>query len=207
MNDSASVRSTGTDHTARVRAIAGRDWPAITALEARAYGHLGLTEGQAALRAWRDASPETCFAVHIGPRLAGYVLALPYPHGSYPDLRRARAATTGRAVVPARNLHLHDLVVAPELRRQGLARHLLRQLCAVARSRAYERVSLVSVGGAEAFWSARGFSAHPGVVPPGGEYGANAVYMSLPLGTSPPGTSPPGKSLPGKLEKSDVRVP
>ncbi|MEU6388311.1 GNAT family N-acetyltransferase [Streptomyces sp. NPDC046939] len=169
--------------TARVRAIAERDWPAITALEARAYSRLGLSEGQAALRARRDASPETCFALHVGGQLAGYVLALPYPHGSYPDLRRARA-TAGRAAVPARNLHLHDLVIAPELRRQGLARHLLGHLCAVARARAYERVSLVSVGGTEPFWSARGFTAHPGVVAPGGEYGANAVYMSLPLETS-----------------------
>ncbi|WP_394435833.1 GNAT family N-acetyltransferase [Streptomyces sp. SGAir0957] len=197
MNDTVRARTDAADDTVRVRAIAERDWPAITALEARAYSRLGLTEGQAALRARRDASPDTCFALHVGAQLAGYVLALPYPHGAYPDLRRARSAATGRTGVPARNLHLHDLVIAPELRRQGLARHLLRHLCGVARARAYERVSLVSVGGTEAFWSARGFTAHPGVVASGGEYGAHAVYMSLSLET-PLETSP---------EVSDLRVP
>ena len=162
----------------RIRPIAERDWTAITVLESRAYSRLGLTEGQAALRARRDTSPDTCFALHVGRQLAGYALALPYPHGACPDLGRAR-----RATAPTRNLHLHDLVIAPELRRRGLARHLLRHLCAAARSRAYDRVSLVSVGGTEAFWSARGFTPHPGVVTPG-EYGANAVYMSLPLEVS-----------------------
>ncbi|MFJ8822490.1 GNAT family N-acetyltransferase [Streptomyces sp. NPDC102467] len=162
----------------RVRAIAELDWTAITALESRAYSRLGLSEGQAALRARRDTSPDTCFALHVEGQLAGYVLALPYPHGAYPDLRRVR-----RAVAPTRNLHLHDLVIAPELRRRGLARHLLDHLCAAARASAYDRLSLVSVGGAEAFWSARGFSPHPGVLTPG-EYGANAVYMSLPLEVS-----------------------
>ncbi|GAA2341112.1 GNAT family N-acetyltransferase [Streptomyces kunmingensis] len=187
----------------RVRLIADRDWTAITALEARAYSRLGLTEGQAALRAWRDTSPDTCFALYAGRQLGGYVLALPYPHGAYPDLRRARSAA-GRTAVPTRNLHLHDLVIAPELRRRGLARHLLRHLCAAARSRAYDRVSLVSVGGTEAFWSARGFTPHPGVVAPGGEYGANAVYMSLSLKTSAVEVSGVGVS---GAEVSGARVP
>ncbi|NEB76461.1 GNAT family N-acetyltransferase [Streptomyces sp. SID14478] len=177
----------------RIRAIAERDWPAIASLEARAYTRLGLTEGPAALRARRDASPDTCFAAHAGPQLAGYVLALPYPHGAYPDLGRTR-----RGTAPSRNLHLHDLVVAPELRRRGLARALLRHLLAAARSRAYDRVSLVSVGGTQAFWSARGFTPRPGVVAPG-DYGTDAVYMSLSLETTPlPRESP---------ETSGVRVP
>ncbi|WP_428956405.1 GNAT family N-acetyltransferase [Streptomyces sp. cg35] len=162
----------------RIRGIAERDWTAIAALEARAYTRLGLTEGQAALRARRDTSPDTCFALHLGGRLGGYALALPYPHGAYPGLGRA-----GRATAPTRNLHLHDLVIAPELRRRGLARKLLRHLFTAARSHAYDHVSLVSVGGTEAFWSARGFTPHPGVVTPG-EYGANAVYMSLSLEVS-----------------------
>lgn len=158
-----------------VRTIVEGDWGGITALESLAYDRLGLTEGEKALRARRDTSPETCFALHVGPQLAGYVLALPYPAGAYPGLGDA-----SRTAPPSRNLHLHDLVIAPALRRRGLARHLLLHLVATARSRAYERVSLVSVGGTQAFWSARGFTPHPGIVPPG-DYGTNAVYMSLPL--------------------------
>ncbi|MFG2968038.1 GNAT family N-acetyltransferase [Streptomyces sp. NPDC048288] len=159
-----------------IRRITDADWDAIAAMESRAYTELGLSEGQAALRARADASPETCFVLDVDARPAGYVLALPYPPFRYPDLERASESS-----VPAdrpRNLHLHDIVVAERLRGGGLGQRLLHHLTLTAGSRGFERISLIAVGRSEPFWARRGFTAYPGIAP--GGYGANAVYMSRP---------------------------
>ncbi|MFG3318445.1 GNAT family N-acetyltransferase [Streptomyces sp. NPDC048171] len=176
--------------TVRVRPLADRDWDAVVALERDAYTGLGLSEGRAALESRAAASPDTCFVVDVGARTAGYLLALPYPPHRYPDLTQAEEAATA---LPAGNLHLHDIVVAPGLRRRGLARHLLHHLTGTARTRGDERISLVAVGGTERFWSARGFVAEPGVVPEGA-YGGAAVYMSRPVPAHPSLSPPPSPS-------------
>ncbi|MEV8451614.1 GNAT family N-acetyltransferase [Streptomyces sp. NPDC052095] len=158
-----------------VRAVRGGDWDAVVALEAAAYGAAGLTEGRAALESRAAASPATCFVLDHGNRTAGYLLALPYPMFTYPDLDR-----TEDVVFHSRNLHLHDLVVAEDLRRRGLAGLLLGRLLTVAAAKGYATVSLVAVGGSDTFWAAQGFRAHRGITPPAG-YGTGAVYMSLPV--------------------------
>ncbi|MFF1798820.1 GNAT family N-acetyltransferase, partial [Kitasatospora sp. NPDC058263] len=65
--------------------------------------------------------------LETGDRVAGYVLALPYPRFRYPDLTRPEERT-----FDSRNLHLHDLVIADDLRGRGLGSRLLRHLTAVA---------------------------------------------------------------------------
>ncbi|KAB7833797.1 GNAT family N-acetyltransferase [Streptomyces mobaraensis] len=186
----------------RVRGIAERDWDAVVALEAGAYTALGLSEGRAALRSRADASPDTCFVLDVDSRPAGYLLALPYPAFRCPDLTRpeeprepGEPGEREEPADPAANLHLHDIVVAPHLRRRGLARHLLRHLARTARTRGDERISLVAVGGSEAFWSARGFAAHPDVALPDG-YGPQAVYMSRPVPADDTDDPPPGGTAP-----------
>ncbi|MEU0472412.1 GNAT family N-acetyltransferase [Streptomyces olivaceus] len=191
------------DETVRVRLLADRDWDAVVALERDAYSGLGLSEDRAALQSRAAASPDTCFVVDVGPRTAGYVLALPYPPHRYPDLARTEDAEPPKrpsgSSSPSSgsggwgNLHLHDIVVAPGLRRRGLARHLLHHLTGTARARGDERISLVAVGGTEGFWAARGFVAQPGVVP-AGAYGGGAVYMSKPV-PARPSPSPPATTL------------
>jgi ribosomal protein S18 acetylase RimI-like enzyme len=99
------------------------------------------------------------------------VLALPYPEFRYPDLTRAEKLT-----FRSPNLHLHDLVIAGAFRRRGLGRRLLHHLTAAAKPD-YERISLVAVGGSDAFWFANGYREHPEIALPD-SYGANAVYMS-----------------------------
>ncbi|MCX4677181.1 GNAT family N-acetyltransferase [Streptomyces sp. NBC_01433] len=164
----------------RVRHIRDSDWDGIVALEAGAYTDSSLSEGRAALesRAW--ASPATCFVLEGGlpegeRRIAGYVLALPYPMYQYPDLARSEDV-----IFRSRNLHLHDLVIAEEFRGRGLAKRLLRPLTESARSMSYERISLIAVEGNESFWSANGYHPHPHVTLPG-TYGTDAVYMSRTL--------------------------
>ncbi|MFD5543702.1 GNAT family N-acetyltransferase [Streptomyces sp. NPDC127079] len=174
----------------RVRPIADADWDVIAALEARAYTRLGLTEGRAALRSRADASPDTCFVLDVGARPAGYLLALPYPPFAYPHLERTEEPATPAhrhrtdphptdlhpTDLHPTNLHLHDIVVAERLRGRGLGQRLLDHLLLTARTHGFERISLIAVGRSERFWSARGFTAHPGIAP--GGYGADAVYMS-----------------------------
>ncbi|WP_274911568.1 GNAT family N-acetyltransferase [Streptomyces sp. WZ-12] len=165
------------DTSPRIRPLTTDDWDAITALESRAYAALGLSEEPAALASRAHASPDTCFALDLHRRLAGYLLALPYPAFHYPDLTRPE-----RPSPPSRNLHLHDLVIAEPLRRRGLARHLLHHLTTTATRDGYQQISLIAVAGSEPFWAANGFHSHPGVVSPD-EYGPHAVYMSRPLPT------------------------
>lgn len=165
-----------TSHDVRVRRIAEDDWGGIAALEARAYADGALSEGRAALESRERASPDTCFALDAGGRLAGYLLALPYPMFRCPDLRAPEASA-----YPPGNLHLHDLVVAEHLRSSGLARRALERLTAVAAARGDERISLVAVGGTAPFWSAHGYRARHEVAVPDC-YGAHAVYMSREVG-------------------------
>jgi predicted N-acetyltransferase YhbS len=181
-----------------IRAIRDGDWDRITALESRAYTALGLSEEPAALRSRASASPDTCFVLDAGERLAGYLLALPYPASRYPDLRRteARAFRTD-------NLHLHDMVVAEDLRGRGLGRRLAQHLTDTASAQGYRWISLVAVGGSESFWSAVGFAAHEEVPAPE-TYGSGAVYMAraVPAETArEPGgaeAAPPGSpAVPG----------
>ncbi|MFC5105138.1 hypothetical protein [Kibdelosporangium philippinense] len=58
-----------------------------------------------------------------------------------------------------------------------MAGRLLRHLTATARSRSYNRISLIAVAGSATFWSANGFQPHPEIALPA-SYGANAMYMS-----------------------------
>ncbi|MCF3135049.1 GNAT family N-acetyltransferase [Streptomyces olivochromogenes] len=166
-----------------IRHIADADWDAIAAMESRTYAELGLSEGRAALQSRAYASPDTSFVLDVGAQPAGYLLALPYPPFRYPSLDRVEEpAVPSRAGDPTmplrtgRNLHLHDIVVAEPLRGTGLGQRLLNHLTLTAGSSGFERISLIAVGRSEPFWSARGFSAYPGISP--GGYGASAVYMS-----------------------------
>ncbi|MDI5965657.1 GNAT family N-acetyltransferase [Streptomyces sp. SL13] len=179
----------------RIREVREGDWDAIVALEAAAYEPLGLSEERAALESKVRASPRTCFALDLGQRLAGYLLALPYPESRYPELGGPEETAFTSA-----NLHLHDCVVAADLRGRGLAGHLLRHLLSTARTHGYRSVSLVAVAGTETFWAANGFTGHREIALSEG-YGANSAYMSMtvpadpsghpkPTGASPRGSSP-----------------
>lgn len=168
--------------TIRIRPIAEDDWETIVALESDTYTGLGLCEGPTALRSRADASPGTCFVLEIDGEPAGYLLALPYPAGRYPDLEQPEESGFS-----SHNLHLHDIVIAPAHRRRGRASHLVEHLYRTARSQGYERISLVAVGGSEPFWSVRGFTVDPGAAACG-TYQPGAVYMSrsIPAAENPP---------------------
>lgn len=169
----------------RIRPVDEDDWPRIAALEAEAYASASLSEGREALRSRGRASPETCFVLETGGRIAGYVLALPYPRFAFPDLTRPEERSFA-----SRNLHLHDLVVAGDLRGRGLGGRLVRHLTAVA-SRSYERISLIAVNGTGSFWAGHGYRPEEGAELPAA-YGREAVYMSRPVHCDHPGVPEEG---------------
>jgi GNAT superfamily N-acetyltransferase len=162
-------------HRTRIRHVGDADWGGIVALEAAAYTPLGLSEGRTALESKVWASPTTCFVLDVGERLAGYLLSLPYPASESPDLARGE-----ERIHRSRNLHVHDVVVAEDLRGRGLGKRLLRHLTGRARQQGYEQLSLVAVGGSHTFWAANGFTPRPEVVN-SATYGAGSMYMTMPL--------------------------
>ncbi|MCF3183140.1 GNAT family N-acetyltransferase [Streptomyces polychromogenes] len=175
--DTDTDTDTGTDTGTgiRIRGVSTADWDAVAALETAEYGPRGLSEGRTALESRGGASPSTCFTLHHEHRLAGYLLAFPYPPDRCPDLLRPQ-----RTVHRSDNLHLHDIVVAEDLRGRGYGRTLLHHLSATARAAGYRRISLVAVSGMDTFWAAHGYRPRTGVTPPP-HYGGDAVYMSKPI--------------------------
>ncbi|MEV5873200.1 GNAT family N-acetyltransferase [Streptomyces sp. NPDC052101] len=157
-----------------IRGVTEADWSQVAALEAEAYADTSLTEGEAALRS--RASAGTCFVLDLDGRIAGYVLALPYPRFRYPDLGMPEPAVHRLAT----NLHLHDLVVTASLRRRGLGTRMAGHLADAARTRGFATMSLIAVAGKEPFWRANGYRPHHGAPLPAG-YGRGAVYMSTRL--------------------------
>ena len=72
--------------------------------------------------------------------------------------------------------YIHDVVVAPELRGQGLARSGVETVLA---SVPYPATALVSVYGTMQFWAGFGFADETAALPPGklAPYGEDACYM------------------------------
>ncbi len=157
----------------RFRGIATADWPMLERLEFDAYAAHGLSEGVAALRSRARVHPDVCFAIEADHAAVGYAIALPYPFLRAPDLKQPDDGGAS----PSDNLHLHDIVVAEDLRGRGVLRAFLPHLTTTARALGFGRISMVSVLGNEARWARFGFIAHPGV-PVDEEYGPQAVYMS-----------------------------
>ncbi|OLE21316.1 MAG: hypothetical protein AUG49_22355 [Catenulispora sp. 13_1_20CM_3_70_7] len=158
----------------RVRPVEGADWERIAEIEHEAYSSLGITEGLEALRAWGKLSPETCFVLEADGGVAGYVIALPHPAGSAPDLGRPRAAA---GATQTTNMHLHDLALSPAYRGKGLARLLLRRLEREAAAGGFETIGLVAVGTGPGFWAANGFVPRTDVAV-SESYGTQSLYMA-----------------------------
>ncbi|WP_369192790.1 GNAT family N-acetyltransferase [Streptomyces sp. R08] len=155
-----------------IRGIAEADWPQVAVLEAEAYADTSLTEGATVLRSRVRASADTCFVLHLNGRIAGYILALPYPKFHFPDLTRPE-----QTIYHSPNLHLHDLVISEAVRHKGFGTRLVNHLTDTARERGFESMSLIAVGGKETFWRAHGYQSHRGTRIPR-SYGSDAVYMS-----------------------------
>ncbi|MER7707104.1 GNAT family N-acetyltransferase [Kitasatospora sp. NPDC097605] len=158
-----------------IRRLAEDDWDAVVALEHDAYAADGLSEGREALESRALASPETCFVLEQHGTVRGYLLSLPYPPLRCPDLALAEGAAHESV-----NLHVHDLVIAEDLRGREVALGFMRYFRARAEELGYERISMVAVRGADILLRLIGYRSHREVAVPA-SYGRRAVYMSMPL--------------------------
>ncbi|MFI2609250.1 GNAT family N-acetyltransferase [Kitasatospora sp. NPDC018619] len=159
----------------RIRLLAEADWDAVVALEHDAYAADGLSEGREALRSRALASPGTCFVLEQGGAVRGYLLSLPYPPLRCPDLARPE-----EAAFASDNLHVHDLVIAEDLRGRDVALGFIRHFREHAEELGYQRISMVAVRGADILLRLLGYRAHREVAVPAC-YGRRAVYMSMPV--------------------------
>lgn len=159
----------------RIRLLADGDWDAVVALEHAAYAADGLSEGREALRSRAHASPGTCFVLERHGAVRGYLLSLPYPPLRCPDLSRPE-----EQAFRSTNLHVHDLVIAEELRGRDVALGFFRHFREQADEQGFERISMVAVRGADILLRLLGYRAHREVPVPAC-YGRRAVYMSMPV--------------------------
>nr|WP_255616967.1 GNAT family N-acetyltransferase [Aurantimonas sp. VKM B-3413] len=125
------------------------DLPAVGGLAARA--HPDLPEDDAVFAERLALFPEGALILAAGDRVAGYAVGHPFHCAGPPKLNTLLGA------LPARPdcLYIHDIVVAPELRGQGLAAGGVEALLNLAEP--YPATTLVSVYGTAAFWTRFGF--------------------------------------------------
>ncbi|MFD5467903.1 GNAT family N-acetyltransferase [Kitasatospora sp. NPDC127059] len=159
----------------RIRRLADDDWDAVVALEHDAYAADGLSEGREALQSRARSSPATCFVLEHRGVVRGYLLSLPYPPLRCPDLTRPEESTYAST-----NLHVHDLVIAEDLRGRDVALGFMRHFRTHAEESGFERISMVAVRGADILLRLLGYRAHREVAVPDC-YGRRAVYMSMPV--------------------------
>ncbi|RKT12060.1 acetyltransferase (GNAT) family protein [Streptomyces sp. 1114.5] len=160
----------------RIRLLDEQDWDSVVALEHAAYAADGLSEGREALQSRARSSPDTCFVLERHGTVVGYLLSLPYPPLRCPDLGRSEETVHRSA-----NLHVHDLVIAEELRGREVALGFIRHFREQAGEQGFERISMVAVRGADILLRLLGYRAHREVAVPAC-YGRRAVYMSMPVG-------------------------
>ncbi|GAA3038619.1 GNAT family N-acetyltransferase [Kitasatospora albolonga] len=159
-----------------IRQLADGDWDAVVALEHDAYAADGLSEGREALQSRALASPATCFVLEQHGEVRGYALSLPYPPLRCPDLARPESTA-----FESGNLHMHDMVIAEDLRGRDVAEAFMRYVQARAAEAGFEEISMVAVRGTDILLRLMGYRAHREVAVPE-SYGRRAVYMSMPLG-------------------------
>ncbi|MFI6157144.1 GNAT family N-acetyltransferase [Kitasatospora sp. NPDC051170] len=162
-----------------IRLLTDGDWPAVVALEHDAYAADGLSEGEEALRSRASGSPGTCFVLERDGVVHGYLLSLPYPPLRCPDLTRPE-----KEAFASENLHVHDLVIAEELRGKEVALGFMRHFQREAGAQGYRTISMVAVRGADILLRLLGYRSHREVEVPSC-YGRRAVYMSTPVPEAP----------------------
>ncbi len=155
--------------SARWRPARADDAEHIAALAAAALGAYGEA---ADLYVERIAlAPDGCLALDRDGVLLGHFISHPWRRGAVPALH----APLGAIPADADCWYIHDVVIAPQARGGGFAAVALEIAARAARARHIDRLSLIAVGGADAYWTRLGFmpGPHPAPLP-------DAVYMERP---------------------------
>ncbi|MEF2552342.1 GNAT family N-acetyltransferase [Aurantimonas sp. A2-1-M11] len=158
---------------ARWRAMKPGDLRAAIDLADRV--HPGLPEEEAVFADRLRLFPAGCLVLEdAAGGVAGYAIAHPWTEGAPPKLD----TVLGTLPQPADRFFIHDVVVAPEMRGQGLAAPAVERLLEEADT-TYASAALVSVYGTVPFWTRFGFVEAPDALPDGAlaAYGRDARFM------------------------------
>ncbi len=138
----------------RVRSLDTADLPDIIRIERQSYPP-GLRESEAALLSKMALFRAGALGCWDEAGMCGYAFALPWRADALVGVAEVIEALPAAPDV----LYIHDMVVAPDRRRTGVASTLLRELLRLARALDLGRLTLVAVQGSEPFWEKAGFEA------------------------------------------------
>lgn len=157
----------------RWRAMTETDLDGVVEVARIAFPH--HPESRACFAERLALAPETCLVLAHGGRVAGYLIAYPWPLGAIPPLD----TLLGELPADRDAWYLHDLALLPEARGGGSAREGLNHLLA----RVDAPVGLVSVNDSAAFWQRNGFLPResPTLRAKLASYGPHAHYMVRPV--------------------------
>ncbi|MFT3831253.1 MAG: hypothetical protein QM691_16265 [Opitutaceae bacterium] len=149
------------------------DVPAVRTLADIA--HAGLPERAEVFAERIRLFPEGCRKLMYDGALAAYGIAHPWRLGDPPPLD----TLLGTLPPTADCLHLHDVVVAPELRGTSVSAQYIEAMITVTRARRLPALTMVSVYGTSRLWSRFGFveSNASALAAKLAGYGASARYL------------------------------
>ncbi len=142
------------DSRFQVRPLVTADLPALFRIEADGYTP-DLRESEAAILSKMALFRAGALGCFDGDQMCGYAFALPWRAGTIVAVAQVLDSLPPDPDV----MYIHDMVVAPAHRRQGVASTLLAAILRLAGALGLERFSLVAVQGSESFWERSGFAA------------------------------------------------
>ncbi len=124
-------------------------------------------------------SPAGCHALESDGDIVGYILSHPWRRHSPAPLDSLLGALPANADC----WYIHDLGMGPGARGTGAATEIAGRIIRAAEREGLPVVALVAVAGADGYWRKLGFGevVVDGLAAKLREYGADAVYMELPL--------------------------
>lgn len=145
------------------------DLPAVSAISDAVHGR--FTEPVALYAERLVLYPSGCCVLEQDGAVAGYLISHPWHREDPPKL----GALLGAIPAEPEAYYLHDIALLPEARGRGASKAALDFAKAQARTLGLSDIALVAVGGADRFWTARGFAYVPRDMDP--SYGADAYLM------------------------------
>ena len=134
------------------RQMREEDIPAVVAISDVVHGR--FTERAEVFAERLSLYPAGCFMLDDEGAAAGYLITHPWHRRSPVPLDEL----IGSIPEDAGGYYLHDLALLPDTRGLGAGRRGVELVLAHAAGAGFGEVSLVAVNGADAFWSAQGFS-------------------------------------------------
>lgn len=128
------------------------DLSAVLEIQAACYLEVA-PESRKSLLSKLTATPSTCFVAVADSLIAGYLIALPWQFDSPPALN------SENCVLPQSPdcLYLHDLAVAPAMRKVGAGRALVEMFLRQLQKLKIDRASLIAVQSSAPYWMRYGF--------------------------------------------------